>query len=509
MSLVGALSNATSGLTEINYALTVVSQNVSNASTPDYAVESSTPLSVTAGGIGMGVRAGLTTRAIDTQVQADVFAQDGVVSSLTTTQTALRTVDAVQGTPGGTSDLASLVGNLQNAFSTLEGSPDNETQQNAVVAAAQSLAGQVNALANTYQQGRQTAQDAIAAEVGTLNSTLATIGGLSDQIMQLQAEGQSTADLQNQRDASMQTLSQLINVKFLAQPNGGMLVQTASGLTLPTASGTTPFATSDATISASSTYPGGGVPAITLNGTDVTGQLQGGQIGANIALRDQLFPQYQGELDEFAETLSTRFSQQGLTLFTDPTGAVPTATAPPSQAGYVGYAGIMTVNPAVVASPSLVRDGTNTIAGGATGASAFTPNPAGGPAGFTGLIARVLSFTFGTDAQPGVAQPAPATTGLGASGTLSAPYAPPDTLADFATALVGAQASDSAQTTAAVTNETAVQSALQGTLGNSAAVSIDTEMSLMVELENAYGANAKIVTAVQSMFTDLLDMVTS
>jgi flagellar hook-associated protein 1 FlgK len=509
MSLIGALANASSGLAQINVALTVVSQNVSNASTPDYAVESSAPISVSAGGAGMGVRAGLTTRDIDTQLQGDVFAQDGVVSSLTTTQTALQTVDAVQGTPGGTGDLASLVGNLQNAFSTLEGSPDNETQQSAVVAAARSLAGQVNALANTYQQGRQNAQDAIASEVGTLNTTLASIGGLSAQIVQLQADGQSTADLENQRDAAMQTLSQLINVKFLAQPNGDMLVQTASGLTLPTNSSSPPFATSDATIAASSTYPGGGVPAITLDGTDVTDQLQGGQIGANIALRDQLFPQYQGELDEFAETLSTRFASQGLTLFTDPTGAVPAATAPPSQAGYVGYAGIMQVNPAVVATPSLVRDGTTAIAGSATGASAFTPNPAGGPAGFTGLITRVLSYTFGTDAQAGVAQPPPATSGLGASGTLSAPYAPPDTLADFATALVGAQSSDSAQTTTAVTNQTAVQSALQGTLSKSAAVSIDTEMSLMVQLENAYGANAKIVTAVQSMFTDLLDMVTS
>ena len=81
---------------------------------------------------------------------------------------------------------------------------------------------------------RQTAQDNIVAEVSTLNSTLGTIGGLSDKIVELKAEGQSTADLENQRDAAVATLSQLVNVKVLEQPNGDVLITTTAGLTLPT-----------------------------------------------------------------------------------------------------------------------------------------------------------------------------------------------------------------------------------------------------------------------------------
>jgi flagellar hook-associated protein 1 FlgK len=38
-------------------------------------------------------------------------------------------------------------------------------------------------------------------------------------------------------------------------------------------------------------------------------------------------------------------------------------------------------------------------------------------------------------------------------------------------------------------------------------VNIDTEMSNMIQLQNAYGANAKIISAVQSMWTQLLNMV--
>ena len=83
-----------------------------------------------------------------------------------------------------------------------------------------------------------------------------------------------------------------------------------------------------------------------LGGTDVTGQLRGGQIGANIALRDTTLPTDQAELDEFAQNLASRFDAQGLTLFTDPDGnAAGGYAAAPVQSGYVGFAGTIQVNP--------------------------------------------------------------------------------------------------------------------------------------------------------------------
>ena len=57
---------------------------------------------------------------------------------------------------------------------------------------------------------RQAAQNDLRSAITTLNSTLATIGQLSNQIVALQPSNQSTADLQNQRNAAVQTLSQLL-----------------------------------------------------------------------------------------------------------------------------------------------------------------------------------------------------------------------------------------------------------------------------------------------------------
>jgi flagellar hook-associated protein 1 FlgK len=507
VSLDASLAIAGSGLANVNRQMAVVSQNVANASTPDYVRQVSTQTSLVAGGQGMGVRTGQVQRALDAALQAALFQQNGAVAGLQTREAALAAIDAVQGTPGQGNDLASLLGKLQDGFSSLAGDPSNVTQQAAVAGDAAALAGQINAVSAAYSAGRNAAQAAIVAGVGTLNTTLAKIGGLSDQIVQLRALGQSTADVENQRDAAVDQLSGLIELRGLAQPNGDLLLVTASGLSLPTHAASPPFATSAATLGAGSYAPGGGVPAITLGGQDVTARLSGGSLGANITLRDSTLPAGQAQLDEFAETLSQRFAQQGLRLFTDASGTVPARTGAPAQNGYIGYASAIQVNPAVAASPALLRDGTDAVAGSPTGASAFTPNPSGGPAGFTGLLQRVLNFALGAEAQPGVAQPAPATSGLGPSGLLSAPYAPPATLAGFATAMVAAQARDSAAASTALGNETAVQTALQGKFTSASGVSMDSEMSTMIQLQGSYGANAKLIAAVQAMWNQTLQMV--
>jgi flagellar hook-associated protein 1 len=494
MGLDGALGIASGGLANINGQLALISQNVANASTPEYAAELSTQTSLTADGEPLGVHSGPATRLVDVGLQASVFTENGAVSALQTKQTALQAIDSVQGTPGQDDDLGSLLANVGDQFSTLLNDPSNQAQQSQVVFTAGALARQINSLSTTYTTQRQAAQDALVTDVGTLNGTLSTIGNLSRQIIAAKAIDVSTADLENERDAAVQTLSQLVSVKTLTQANGDMLVMTSAGLMLPTRDASTQLTTSDATISAGSWYPGGGIPAITLGGADVTNQLRSGSVGAEIDLRDNTLPTFQGELDEFAQNLASRFNAQGLALFTDASGAVPASGGIPVQNGYVGFASTIQVNPAVQADPSLVRDG--------------TAGPPTGLTGYTGLIENVLNYALGDQQSPGVPQPPSNTNGLGPSGTLNAPYTAPPTLAGIAATLVAAQAQESASTTSQLSTEQTVQSTLAGKLSAESGVSMDTEMSNMITLQNAYGANARVISVVQALWTQLMNAVT-
>ncbi len=499
MSLNTSLSIASSGLGAVQYELGVASQNVANASTPGYVTEVANVASRDAGGQGSGVVIKLTTRAVNDTLQNSLYSQNAKVANLGVTVNALSAISAVQGsTSAGVSSsntLADNLGNLQNSFTALDADPSNTVDQQAVVSSASTLASSIQTLSSSYQTTRQDAEQAIPSEVDTINANLNTIGSLSTQIMQLRGAGDDTADLENQRSAAMSTLSSSLGVKFAETSAGDMLVSTAGGLSLPTHATSGPLSVQQATIGVADAYPGS-IPGIMLNGQDVTPSMTGGTLGANITLRDNTLPTMQGELDAFSSTLATRFSNQGLALFTDGSGNSPgTSPTTPPPTGQLGFSGGIQVNSLVAATPSLVRDGTS--GSNTTGA-----------AGYTTVISNVLNYALGTMDATGAAQAPATSTGLGANGTLSAPYAGTGSLVTLATSLTASQAQTIADATNQQTSQTDIQTTLQANLATSSGVSVDDQMANVVALQNAYEANAKVVAAVQSMFSAILAAVT-
>ena len=510
MGLNASLSIATSGLAAVQAELAVASQNVANANTAGYAVEQSSISSRTANGQASGVVVGLTTRTINTALENSLYTQNATVSALTTTSSGLTTISALQGSTssdsGSSNTLPDQIGNLQSSLITLDADPSSAPSQQAVVSAAGTLASTIQTTAGSYQAARQAAQDSIVDEVGTVNSGLALIGSLSDQIAHGRVTGISTADLENQRSSAMTSLSNVLSVKFTETSAGDMLVTTPDGLSLPTHASSGPLSTSNANVGVADAHPGS-IPAITLNGRDVTTSLAGGSLGANIGLRDQVLPTMQAELDSFSQTLASRFDAQGLALFTDGSGNVPASAATQaSPAGQLGFSNVIQVNPAVTGNPSVIRDGSHDVAGSTTGASSFTIDTARGTSDTT-LIDRVLDYALGTNVQNGVTQPAAAATGLGANGTLSTPYLGSSDVASLASTLVSSQASTIGQASSSLSDETSIQTALTTKIASASGVSVDDQMASIVSLQNAYQANAKVVSAVQAMFTSLLNAI--
>lgn len=500
MTIGTGLTIANTGLTALERQFSVISQNVANANTPGYATETSALTALGAAGFGMGVASGPATRNIDKAAQAAMVASGATSAYQGTIAQSLSGIDPQFGTPGQGNDLPSLLGNLQSAFSTLLGDPSNAVQQQAVVSAAGTLSRRINAIGQAIGTARQNAQEAIAADVKSLNAALGQVGTLNGQIVSLKQQGLSTADLANQRASFVQKIANLTGAKSVSKPDGAIALYAPSGLALPT-NGTEGFSIRAATVTAASYYPGGGVPGIKLGGTDVTASLSGGTLGAQLALRDQKLPQLQAGLDSFSQTLASRFEAQGLTLFSTPSGSIP------GVAAATGFSHSITVNPAVARNPSLVRDGTGAVPGSTTGASAFTPNPASGPAGFTTLIQRVLSFSFGTSVQNGVGQPPVATANLGPAGGVTLDYSGSGTLSTIATAFVGDASAKSAAAQTASSNADALHTALTKKFSAGSSVSVDKQMGTLVALQNAYAANAKVVSIAQSMWQTAEAMV--
>ncbi|GBR53903.1 flagellar hook-associated protein FlgK [Neokomagataea thailandica NBRC 106555] len=494
MGLNNALSIASSGLNAVQYAMSVSSQNTANASTAGYIAEQPTVVASAGNGVGNGVLVAGTRLATNTQVQTALYAQNSLASYASTQNNTLSTIAALQGSTsaasGSSGTLSDLLGNIRSAVVSLSSNVTNSAAQSSVVSAAQNFSQSLNNIAQNIQQQRQNAQDSVVSTVKDINTNLTTIGSLSTQIMSLKSVGKDTADLENQRFTALNSLSGDMGITWKVSANGDMNISTTDGVALPTRATSSsgqivvtdnfPLTTSDATISESSTYPasenGQAIPGIMLNGVDVTANLKGGTLGASIDLRDNTLPVMQAQCDSLAYSVASRFQAQGISLFTDSAGQIPAAdqtSSPPS--GSLGFAQTIRVSSQYQDAPSLLNAGT--------------------------AVQNVLSQTFGSTVT-GVPS-----TGLGVSGTLNLGYSGQQDLISLATALTANQASVAADASSRSSLAQSTQTNLQSQFSSASGVSIDKEMANIVSLQNAYSANAKIISAVQSMFSSLLSAV--
>jgi len=168
-----------------------------------------------------------------------------------------------------------------------------------------------------------------------------------------------------------------------------------------------------------------------------------------------------------------------LPLFTDGTEPITGAiTAGGSQT--TGLAGSIQVNPAIVASPSsLVAYASDTASGDPT-----RPD-------------------FMLDQLTGATPTYSPTTGVGSS---SAPYS--GTLTDYLSQVVSQQSQAANAATSLQQGQDTVLSTLQQSFNNQSGVNIDTEMSNLIALQNAYGANARVMTTIQQLMATLLQVGT-
>ena len=511
MSIDAALLIARSGLLHTQRALSNAADNVANAEVEGYTRKRIVGDAVSVNGQGIGVRSLGPMREVDTALTNEMNKRRSARSAAELRDNVLSRINEAHGDPAKAESLGDLVAKLRTSFIELRVDPSQVVKQQAVVLnAAQNTVARFNDIARVVGEARQAAHDGIVQKVAQVNSTLREISVLRDDVVERTGAGVPTADVEDKLDVALTRLSELLEVKPIRQANGGLLLLGAGGITIPIPKEGDVFSVPGAVIAPDSFYRGSGtIPPIMMGGIDVTRQLIGGKLGESITLRDQTLPRYQAELDVAAAELADRFEEVGLRFFTDPSGASPDYSGPDpgtspknAYAGstQIGFANRITVNPEVRSDVRLLRDGTHDTGG-------FTKNPVGGPAGFVTLLDRILSFTFGETSASGASWGGFASSGLGPDGTLSSPFGSPRNIEDYSALVTASQTSDSAEATSALETAKQFSEGLEARFNRESRVDVDSEMASLIQLQNAYAANARVMTTAQSMWTTLFESV--
>ena len=378
----GSLDIALSGLKAAQRSLDVVSNNISNASTVGYTRKVLPQSTLIVDGQGAGVRSERIIRNVDATLTRDLWKQFSVSENYTVREAYLSRIQSFLGASDTEQAISFEVSKLADTFRVLSDSPENKQLQDSVVTQAIQTANKINDYAALITKIRNDTQTEISQAIGEINNALETIARLNIQIGRFSSGELSSADLEDQRDIAIKTVAKYLEVSTFSMGNNMIALTTRQGQPLaddivhnlvfqPT------------TILPSSYYPGGGSAGVFLDsntGTEITASNLGGRLGALLELRDEIMPQYQAQLDEFAQKMAYRFEIEGLRMFTDENGNVPANVADPGLVGYVGFSNNIRVNEDVLADHSLVQQGT-------TGAAIA--------AGSNEIVKRVLDFTFG------------------------------------------------------------------------------------------------------------------
>nr|CAD6425102.1 flagellar hook-associated protein FlgK [Rhizobium sp. Q54] len=485
MSLSSALSTAQSIFNNTGAQSGVASRNIANAQNANYVRRSAV---LTTGGNGALVV------AIERSQNLALYRQTIESSSLFAGQQVLLAgLEEVKSLMGGNDyelSPSQLIGNLRNTLQTWASKPGETTVGATTVSTARDLANALNNASAQLQEIRQRADADIKQSVDDLNGLLAKFELANNKVKQEVAVGGNPNDALDERETLLKQISQIVGVTTVRRENDDLALYTTDGTvlfeTVPRAVTFVPTSAYGAATTGNGIY----IDGIALKpgrGPDTSAK---GSLQALLQLRDDIVPVYQSQLDEVARGLIVAFAE------TDPDPANPPAlptlpglftwdlgTIPADGTVEPGLANRIRVNPAVIppsGDPMLIRDG------GINGPD-YVVN-IGKSAGFSDLLNRYDdAFEVKTDFAE--------STQVG--GKLD--------LQSFAADSIGWLEMLRSTATSATENKLAMYSRATDAYSSETGVSLDEELSLLLDIEQSYKAAAKLMSTVDTMMQALLE----
>jgi len=423
MAVSSALSTALSGIRTTQQQLGVTSANIANAKSAGYSRQTMSSTAQVSNSRVYGVEANQVTREINLLVQKQWRVSTANSAYADTRVTALSALDNYWGAPNSTSSLNSVYSNFTTTLQKLATTPGDTAIQGSAVSAAQNLVSRLNQLSGDVQSLRQEAESNISDAVNRVNALLQTISQLDKQIVAVGAGGtNSTAGLQDKRDAAIDELSEYMDIRVSDESSGAVTIALTDGTQLYDDVPVTLSFDQQGVVDASRSYstddskrslgtvtvsagPGAGIDLFK------SGSIRSGKIAAYKELRDETLVDAQAQLDTIAATLSKATSTRQ---------ASGTAVSAAGSAGYtLDVSGLTEGNTLKVdyVDASGTKGSITFVAynGGTAPGNGFTPDPNDTVVGLDlssgtdigAQIASALNFATGGTDFSGSTLPAP------------------------------------------------------------------------------------------------------
>jgi flagellar hook-associated protein 1 FlgK len=300
-----------SALQAFQAAINATSNNVANASTPGYDLETvdlteAVPQSNGSATVGAGVVVAGVSRAYSQAAANQLNTSQSTLGQLTALQSYTSQIDNLFGTNAG--GLSTALQSFYSAWSDVANNPTSTASRQALLGQAQGVAtsiqndsSELNAL-NTDVNGR------ITTDVNQINSITTQISALNKQIVVSTGQngGQAPNELLDQRDQLLSSLSQLVGVTTTTDSNGSLNIFVGNGQPLVLQGQTTALTTVGNQFNASQLE----VSTSALNGTPISAGITSGDLGGLLSARTQVINPALNQLGQVATALSQTVNSQ-------------------------------------------------------------------------------------------------------------------------------------------------------------------------------------------------------
>ncbi len=305
-------TSALSGMNAAQIGLATTEHNIANASTPGFTrqqvmLNPATAYSNGAGFIGQGVDVSSVKRIYDQYLTTQVLQQQSQANYSASYYAEIAQIDNLLS--DSTTGISPAMQDMFNAVSSVANNPESSAARQTLLSNAQSLVNRFQAIDQQLTDMADGLTEKITSSVRSVNSYAQQIATLNSVIREAVAtQGQQPNDLLDQRDQLINQLNQEIKASVLKQADGTVSVFIGSGQALVV------DVHAMALQAVQSANDPSKVDVAFQNGNLTTplqqSNLQGGNLGAYLAFRDQSLEPARNALGRVAMGLASSVNQQ-------------------------------------------------------------------------------------------------------------------------------------------------------------------------------------------------------
>lgn len=309
MPLFSSIQLANNALRAQQIGLQVVGQNISNANTPGYIREEVifSPAPTQKVGnllLGLGVNVTGVVQKLDT------FLEDrlrGAISDRAGSEAQENAYLELEGLIGELSDtdLSTLINEFFFAVDNINNQPESVSVRNLAVLQGQTLAGEINRLANRVDDVRTDLNERVIQAADDINGLVEEIRTLNIQITEAEGGSVSKSDavgLRDQRLVALTNLAELIDIRVDEQPGGAVNVFVGGDYLV--------FGSATRQVEvAQSTDRGLTIGTIRLADTQSELTINSGEVPGLVTARDSILGGFLDKLNSLSSTLIFEFNR--------------------------------------------------------------------------------------------------------------------------------------------------------------------------------------------------------